>query len=341
MQDNNQNNNQNNNPNNTPNGNRNNNPNKRKFNNKKKKSYLDESYVPPYPAQTLGQSVGTLKLSDAVETKLVGAGLNTIYDIVRREDKDFYRIPTFDKRNLGELKNALNAKRLRLKPPAVQESKPSSTEGEAKAPRKEVAKKERVAPNNAEGKEQPNKGNNRVNNRENKNEKKQKQSPKDNKRIWNPDGISEKRTKEERAKLRPKRVEIPTPVDKYVKINKNGKWGFATRDGKEVITPEYDDVFMFKDELCCVEKDAHFGFIDRQGNVVIPIIYDTAVSFSEGYACVYKGENCGYIDKENNVVVPFIYDAGTYVTDGGCRVKRLGKWGELKISDPDEVRWII
>lgn len=320
------------------------NNNRRRNNNKKKKNYLDESYVPPYSAQVLGQPVSYLKLSEPVMAKLTGAGLNTVFDIVRREDKDFYRIPTFDKRNLGELKSALNDKRLRLKQSAPQPEKLVTDD----APQKKPEVKQTAERKNNNGKPrdnkrdaQNNKETNRVNNREKNDKKQTKQQPKDNKRIWNPDGVSEKRTKEEREKMRPKRVEAVHPVDIYVKINKNGKWGFATRDGKEIITPEYDDVFMFKEDLCCVEKDDRFGFIDRKGNVVVPIVYDSAISFSEGYACVFKGDNCGYIDKENNIVVPFIYDAGTYVVDGGCRVKRLGKWGELNIATPDEVRWIV
>ena len=78
-----------------------------------------------------------------------------------------------------------------------------------------------------------------------------------------------------------------------------------TRDGKEVITPEYDDVFTFKEDLCCVEKDETFGFIDRSGNLVVPIAYECASSFSEGYACVFKGGVCGYIDKTGETVIPF------------------------------------
>ena len=92
--------------------------------------------------------------------------------------------------------------------------------------------------------------------------------------------------------------------------------------------------------MCCVESEDAFGFIDREGKVVIPLIYECASSFSEGLACVFKGGTCGYIDKEGNTVIPFVYDAGTAVTGGECRVKKAGKWGELHIADPDNVRWI-
>lgn len=93
------------------------NNNRHKFNTKKKKPYIDESYVPPFDAAILAQNIEYLRLSEAVSGKLTGAGITTVFEVVRREERDFYRIPTFDRRNLGELKNALNNRRLRLKPP--------------------------------------------------------------------------------------------------------------------------------------------------------------------------------------------------------------------------------
>ena len=90
---------------------------------KKKKSFIDESYVPPYDKELLDQSIDILRLSDVVKEKLLKGNVKTIRDVVVRCEKDFYRIPTFDKRNLGELKSALNNKRLRLKPmPEVQKA---------------------------------------------------------------------------------------------------------------------------------------------------------------------------------------------------------------------------
>ncbi len=155
--------------------------------------------------------------------------------------------------------------------------------------------------------------------------------------------------------VRPKKpvVEAVKDIpDIYVKVNKNGKWGFKNRAGKQVVDSIYDEVFNFKEELCCVQKDDLYGFINRDGQVVIPLVYSCATSFSEGLACVFKGEKCGYIDTENNVVVNFDYDAGTMVIDGECRVKKDGKWGELHIRKPsknddsvgigvENIRWII
>lgn len=345
------------------------NNNRHRFNNRKKKPYLDESYVPPFDAAILGQGLEYLKISETVTEKLTGAGITTVFEVVRREERDFYRIPTFDKRNLGELKNALNNRRLRLKPPqerAEKAPKPVNQEAESKSydnrdnnrreargrdgkaketpqaqradnrrdysgGRDQSAKDERAQARGARNERQDNAKRDR-------DQQSRKEAPR--RAILNPDGISEKRTKEEREKLRPKRPKTEHPSDIYIKINRNNKWGFATRDGKEVIKPEYDDVFSFKEDMCCVEREDAFGFIDRAGEVVIPLVYECAASFSEGYACVFKGGVCGYIDKQGNTVIPFEFDAGTAVTDGECRVKKAGKWGELHIDNPSEIRWI-
>lgn len=349
-----------------PNGERENMPNNKHKPFHKKRFTPDPSYVPPYDSAILALGIDFLKLGDEVAQKLTGAGISTVMDVVVREEKDFYRIYSFDKKNLGELKSALNNRRLRLKPPAEKASEQRSDKEKSDKPVREDMQK--TFPKGKEGqnrfnrdqreknfKEQREQGD-RPNNREqkrdfredrnrdfrdkNRNVEQKNNKLKKNSAIWNADGISEKRTKEEREAKRPKRPRTEHPSDKYIKINKNNKWGFATRDGREVIKPEYDDVFTFKDELCCVESEDAFGFIDREGKVVIPLIYECASSFSEGYACVFKGGVCGYIDKEGITVVPFAYDAGTAVENGECRVKKAGKWGELHIDDPDNVRWI-
>ena len=65
------------------------NNNRHRFNNRKKKPYLDESYVPPFDAAVLGQGLEYLRLSEAVSGKLTGAGITTVFEVVRREERDF------------------------------------------------------------------------------------------------------------------------------------------------------------------------------------------------------------------------------------------------------------
>lgn len=135
---------------------------------------------------------------------------------------------------------------------------------------------------------------------------------------------------------------INPPADIYIKISKNGLFGFKDkRSNRIVIEPIFEEVFSFKEDLCCFQKDNKFGFFDRKGTIIIEPEYDIAFSFSDGYACVYKNDKCGYIDKENNTIIDFIYDAGTKVIDGECRVKKGSQWGELHIESPNDVRWIV
>lgn len=337
-----------------------------------------DNFIPPYDAAILAEPIAKAGFSEEVVQKLTNGRLNYLSDIVRRTEKDMYKINTFNKKNLMEVKRVLQSKRLDFRPePELpnapkQQQQPAPNNGQrqqgrndAQRPNQQQGKPQHQDRPQQQGRQQPAKApqngrpasapaahsapqqgqkgqpmQQRVN-QPNRQQPQKQGIKQQNKRIWDPDGISEEKTKEEREKKRPRRQAVEAPRDIYIKINKNDKWGFANRNGKEVVPPIYDEVFTFKEDLCCVEKDNRFGFIDREGNEVIPIEYDCALSFSEGYACVYKNNKCGYINKNNEIVVDFRFDAGTHVIDGSCRVKKDGKWGELFIDNPEEIRWII
>lgn len=237
---------------------------------KNKKKLFDPSFSPPYPAALLATPLEKLSLQEGTYNLLKNAGFVSLKEILSCRDTDFYKIMTFNKKNLYDLKAALAPFKAQLR-----------TDEDKAIPKQKDKRKE-----------------------------------KDNRQQ------SEKETEKEVAE-----------PDIYVKINRGGKWGFADRQGKEVIKAVYDNVFTFSEELCCVEKDELFGYIDRKGNEVIPVQYECAFSFSEGLACVYKKDLCGYIDKNNNVIIDFRFDAGTPFEQGGCRVKKDGKWAELMLKD--------
>lgn len=321
-------------------------------------------YIPPFDANVLGQPVETLPLSDELKGKLAKGNVTSLLDVVKRTERDFFRIPTFNKKNLIELKRFVESRSLYLRPlpepktaeqngeaPKKQDEKQNASgrEGNQRQQRREdrqngTRNREEREPNqqrngNRNDKNQP-RGDKNAQPRDDKNRQRKGEKPQSKARIWPPDGISEQATKAEREKKRPKRPQVQSVSDIYLKLNKNGKWGFTDRQGKETVPPIYDEVFAYKEDLCCFEKDGLFGFIDRQGEEVIPAVYECAASFSEGLACVFKNGNCGYINKQNEVVVDFKFDAGTAVIDGNCRVKRDGKWGELWTERPLEIRWI-
>ena len=51
------------------------------------------------------------------------------------------------------------------------------------------------------------------------------------------------------------------------------KWGFVDKDGKEVITPQYDDVRSFNEGVAGVMKGGKWGFVDKDNKTVIDFRY--------------------------------------------------------------------
>ena len=293
-------------------------PNNKKHFHKKVKKDL---YVPPYPAETLSSSVNTLGLREETLALLLGASINTVGDVLKRREADFYKICHFNKKNLFDVKNACRKKNLTLRP--TETETPTQQNNQQKPEAKANNKQEKVVA---------------------KSEKTVAKSEKTVAKVEKPTNQPEQYVMRTLPPLPPKPIRVPIKEeqDKYVKINKNGKWGFRDRNTKNMIVPAiYDEVFNYKEDICCVQKDEKFGFINRMGEEIIPLIYSCATSFSEGYACVFKGDYCGYIDADNKIIVDFKYSAGTPVIDGECRVKKENKWGELHIENPEEIRWII
>lgn len=303
--------------------------------NKHRKPQVKSDYKPPFAEELLSEPVSELKLREDTAKLLSAANLNTLYDLAVREEKDFYRIHTFNKKNLNDVKNALRAKKMFIKPTPekVEEKKPDVKEDGNKNNQHEKG-----------GHKTDNGNHNQRNGVANADTLHK--GKKDLEKAHKGEGqyiMITRPPKPPRPKIQPVKEE----PDIYVKVNKGGKWGFKDRNGKQVVEAMYDEVFAYKDNMCCVEKDEKFGFINRQGEQIIPLEYDCATSFSEGYACVFRKDKCGYIDSYNGVVVDFKFDAGTPVIGGECRVKKDGKWGEMHLTKDDDnnvivsdIRWI-
>lgn len=109
----------------------------------------------------------------------------------------------------------------------------------------------------------------------------------------------------------------------------NFKYGFINKEGKIIITYEYDVAKDFSEGLALVVKDNKVGFIDVDGKEVIPLEYEAGSdkygydyypSFSEGLVNVCKNDKWGYINKQGNVVIPFRFDYSYPFSNGLARV---------------------
>jgi len=73
-------------------------------------------------------------------------------------------------------------------------------------------------------------------------------------------------------------------------ISKDGKSGFANRDGATVIAPVYDYCLPFHNGLAAVILDQKCGYINTLGEVVVKPQYAFPVLFDQGVALVKKAD---------------------------------------------------
>ena len=297
-----------------------------------KKPQREDNYAPPYGEEILSRPITDLKLREDTLNLLTGARVLTLSDVLKREEKDFYKISTFNKKNLFDVLNSLKPLNVQLKPSTVKDA--PKGEPRVAVPVQNAQAREQRVENHPSRTFAP-RENDRFEKRRDKHPANTYQRAFSAAPVDNFCGT----VKPDRG---PRPVVIPEKEepDIYVKVNKGGKWGFNDRSGKLVVAPTYDEVFSFKEDVCCVEKEELYGYINRAGEEIISPQYSLASSFSEGYACVFKHDKCGYINKENQTVIDFKYEAGTQIIGGECRVKRDGRWGELHVEDPGTVRWI-
>lgn len=238
------------------------------------------------PIEALGLSDSTLALLQKNRVKIAG-------DLVRRTEKDMYKIQGLNKKILTEVKNALRQHGMALRvdeiAPAV--NNPQSGDKKDKKSRFGLADRDEKKAD----KPQPSKND--------------KQKPAE----------------------KPEKLTEPLPVEEWRKVLKGGKWGYS--NGFSIVIPTmYDEIFAFKEGLASVEIDEKCGYIDSENNLVIPLMYDVAMSFSEGLAMVCVGEKCGYINKNNEMVIEPEYDAATAFENGEAKVKKDGKWATITPS---------
>jgi hypothetical protein len=135
-----------------------------------------------------------------------------------------------------------------------------------------------------------------------------------------------------------------------VPFERDGKWGFADRTGKIVITPQFTKVGEFSEGLAPaalkvpVPGEDNWGYVDMGGKMVIHPQFSQAGPFSEGLALVWSGGarlrdpvvkdfvKMGYIDKTGRWVIHsrFKYYFFEDFSSGLIPFRKNGgKWGYM------------
>ena len=84
----------------------------------------------------------------------------------------------------------------------------------------------------------------------------------------------------------------------------NNKIGIMDKNGNEIVSGTFDDLYMYSDGLCLVKRNDKWGFIDKNGNYAIDLIYEYASIFQDNVAWVNSdGDRWKVIDKSGNTVL--------------------------------------
>lgn len=152
----------------------------------------------------------------------------------------------------------------------------------------------------------------------------------------------------------PIQYEIITYSNQFIKVFKNGKYGYFDYDGREIIPAKYTELSTLSNGLIKAQSPYHVDYYDKNGKVNLSLItdfatdfsqefafytkdnqlvcinkqgeslyvkdYQQAAPFSEGLALVYKNGAFGYINTKGEEVIPLIYRSGTNFLNGASMV---------------------
>ena len=145
----------------------------------------------------------------------------------------------------------------------------------------------------------------------------------------------------------PKNIELETRVQDKA----TGKWGYADKKGRIIISGKYDLAENFQNDLGLAkvyvgtlrhgnqdetnQGEGKWGLIDKTGKEIVPCKYDKIRYFNDGLAEVHIGRvyngasvdgKFGFIDKTGVEVIPCKYDNVRSFSEGLVAVNIGGKF---------------
>ena len=115
-------------------------------------------------------------------------------------------------------------------------------------------------------------------------------------------------------------------VNGYIRVKKNGLYGFVDNKGKLVVPTAYNKTFQFNEDpkIVGVDKDGKQGYINAKNEVIVPLMYDRIFEPKDGMILVGKNEKFGFYTVEGIKVTDVIFDEAESFTDGYASVAKGG-----------------
>lgn len=101
-------------------------------------------------------------------------------------------------------------------------------------------------------------------------------------------------------------------------VQREDGWaGAIDKNGKTVISFDYEALWPFQEGLAAFRKNGKVGFLDAAGRIVIPPQFDDTTGFENGYALVRQGTGGCLIDREGKTIPGSeAIDFGSYLISG-------------------------
>ncbi|MCU0416599.1 MAG: WG repeat-containing protein [Cytophagaceae bacterium] len=105
---------------------------------------------------------------------------------------------------------------------------------------------------------------------------------------------------------RVKRITLKTVI-----FEQEEKWGAFSIEGKLILQPLYDTVYMAKDGILAVAKGGKMGLMHTNGQPLAPLEYDSIFPFSNLFFKVKKDTKYGYMNSFGKVQIPIHYTSAS------------------------------
>ena len=118
---------------------------------------------------------------------------------------------------------------------------------------------------------------------------------------------------------------------KFLKIQKNGKYGLINMEGATILPCEYDEITSLKGlkDILLILKDGNYGVVNEEGKVIIPTNYAEIQNLgeepSQGFIVKNAEGKYGIVDIANNQVLPMEYDGISKIHQGDYYVVTKGQ----------------
>lgn len=116
----------------------------------------------------------------------------------------------------------------------------------------------------------------------------------------------------------------PFNCSDYIHVSQQDKWGLLKAGGEPCMEIRYDSIGGFHDDRILYKRDNLYGFADKDGKEIVAPTYPAAKDFSEGLAPVWQKEDkVQFIDTTGAVVIKaHRYDSVEGFRNGKCKVSR-------------------